>query len=420
MRDMRNKISGIKKLHFKTAGLIYILFFFVFSFFPSTSSALIGVKEGDAPKEIILNDLQNNSVKVSDYYGNKPVILIFWEQPLSKAFLDYSMDELHFLSDYYEKYHDKTGLEVFGIYTPEEGGKIPEDEITKVRNLIKTNKIQFPILIDQGFTFFQEYGVIALPTTVMINKDGKIQFIYPSFPQAAHSLIADQVNILMGMAVPAKEEEIIKGPDSKAGRLYRYALQMYKKGLAEQALSPLKKSLELDPELAMSHNLMGIALWKSGKSNEASEAFKKAVELEKDSMAAHLNYCVLLYEQEHYADMEKTLKSFSSAAAPLEVRRHYLLGLVYRNTNRIDEAIKELEEASDIIDTLETEERKSVQFSDSYRVYLLRDLSSLYHQRNDKDKTIELLRKAVRVSLDLEGKSESIPLHERKDIMTYE
>ena len=416
---MRHIISGIKKLHFKTAGLMYLLFF-VLTLLPSTSSALIGVKEGDAPKEIILNDLQNNSVKVSDYYGKKPVILVFWEQPLSKAFLDYSMDELHFLSDYYDKYHEETGLEVFGIYTPEEDGKIPEEEISKVSNLIKTNKINFPILLDQGFTFFQEYGVIALPTTVMVNKNGTVQFIYPSFPLSARPLIADQVKILMGMVVPAQEQEAIKGPDSKSGRLYRYALQMYKKGLTEHALSPLKKSLELDPDMAMSHNLMGIALWKSGKSNEAGEAFKKAVELEKDNMAAHLNYCVLLYEQEHYADMEKTLKSFSSAAAPLEIRRHYLLGLLYRNTNRIDEAIKELEEASEIIDTLETEERKSGLFSDSYKVYLLRDLSSLYLERNDKDKAIELLRKAVRVSLDLEGKSESVSLHERKDIMTYE
>ena len=416
---MRNKISGIKKLHFKTAGLIYILFF-VFSLLPSTSSALIGVKEGDAPKEIILNDLEDRTVKLSEYYGKNPVILIFWEQPLSKAFLDYSMDELHFISDYYEKYHEKTGLKVFGIYTPEEDGKIPDDEITKVRNLIKANKIKFPILIDQGFKFFQEYGVIALPSTVMVNKTGKIQFIYPSFPQAAHPLIAEQVKILMGMAVPAKKEEVIKGPDSKSGRFYRYALQMYKKGLAEQALSPLKKSLELDPDLAMSHNLMGIVLWERGKSDEAREAFTKAIALDNDNMAAHLNYSVLLFEQEQYDDVEKNLKSLSVAEAPFKVRLHYILGLIYRNTNRIDEAIKELEEANSIIDKVESDERESVSFSDSYRVFLLRDLSALYNKKNNKDKAIELLTRAVRVSLDLEGKSESIPLNERKDIMLYE
>ncbi len=416
---MLNKKSGIKKLHFKTAGLIYILFF-VLSFLPSTSSALIGIKEGDAPKEIILNNLQNRTVKVSEYYGKNPVILIFWEQPLSKAFLDYSMDELHFLSDYYDKYHDKTGLEVFGIYTPEEDGKIPDDEITKVRNLIKANKIKFPILIDQGFKFFQEYGVIALPTTVMVNKTGKIQFIYPSFPQAAHPIIAEQVKILMGMAVPAKKEEVIKGPDSKSSRLYRYALHVYKKGLAEQALSPLKKSLELDPDLAMSHNLMGIVLWERGKSDEAREAFTKAIELDNDNMAAHLNYSVLLFEQEQYDDVEKNLKSLSVVEAPFKVRLHYILGLIYRNTNRIDEAIQELEEANSIIDKVESDERESVSFSDSYRVFLLRDLSALYIKKNNKDKAIELLTRAVSVSLDLEGKSDSKALNKRKDIMLYE
>ena len=416
---MQNNISGIKKLHVKTAGLMIILFL-VLILLPSTSSALIGIKEGDAPKEIVLHDLENRTVTVSEYFGKKPVILIFWEQPLSRAFLDYSMDALHFLSDYYEKYREKTGLEVFGVYTPEEAGEIPNDELTKVRNMIRTNQIKFPILIDQGFTFFQEYGVIALPTTVMVSRTGKVQFIYPSFPLAARPLIAEQVQILMGMAVPAKEEEVMKGPDSTSGRFYRYALQMYKKGLAEQALSPLKKSLELDPDMAMSHNLLGVSLWKSGKSDEAREAFTKAIELDRDNMAAQLNYCVLLYEQEHYADIEKTLKSLSVADAPLKVRIHYLLGLVYRNTNRTDEAIKEIEEAINIIDNMGSEESTSVPFSDSYRVYLLRDLSSLYHEKNNKDKTIELLKRAVQVSLDLKGAANTIPLHERKDMMLYE
>ncbi len=416
---MQHNNSGIKKMHVKTAGLVYI-FFLVSCLLPSTSSALIGIKEGDAPKEIVLYDLENRTVKVSDYYGKKPVVLIFWEQPLSKAFLDYSMDALHFLSDYYEKYREKTGLEVFGVYTPEEDGKISDDEITKVKNLIRTNQIKFPILIDQGFTFFQEYGVIALPTTVMVNRTGKVQFIYPSFPLAARPLIAEQVKSLMGMAVPAAKEEVMKGPDSQSSRLYHYALHMYKKGLTEQALSPLRKSLELDPDMAMSHNLMGVSLWKSGKSDEARGAFAKAIELDRDNLAAHLNYSVLLFEQEKYADVEKNLKALPVTDASFKVRMHYLLGLVYRNTNRIDEAIKEFEEAGSIIDQIESEETRSVPFSDSYRVFLLRDLSALYHEKNNKDKTIELLKRAVQVSLDPEGAANSIPLHERKDMMLYE
>jgi len=416
---MSNKKSEIKKLCFKTAWLIYILFF-MFTLLPSTSSALIGLKEGDAPKEIILNDLENRSVRVSEYFGRQPVILIFWELPLSKAFLDYSMDALHFLSDFYVKYHDRTGLQIFGIYTPEEDGQIPDNEIIKVMNLIKTNKIDFPILIDQGFKFFQEYGVIALPTTVMVNKTGRVQFIYPSFPLAARPRIADQVKILMGMALPAQKEEVVKGPDSKSNRLYHYALQMYKKGLVEQALSPLKKSLEIDPDLAMAHNLLGVSLWKRGKSEAAREEFIRAIELDKDNMAAQHNYSVLLFEQEKYDNVEKNLKSVTVDDAAIQVRIHYLLGLVYRNTNRVDKAIHELEEAIKIIDKIESEQGKAAPFSDSYRVFLLRDLSSLYYKKNNTDKTVELLTRAVRVSLGLEGKSDAVPMHERKDIMLYE
>ena len=216
---------------------------------PSLSYSLIGVKEGEPPKLFTLESLQGPSVSVSTYVGKKPVILVFWELPMSKAFLDYSMDELRFLNDLYELHHEKTGIEIFAIYTPEEEKEIPPAELDQVRNLIKVNKIKFPVLLDRGFTIFREYGVIALPSTVMINRAGTVEFIYPSFPLSARPIFTEKVKILAGLASEAVnvEKEKTKGPDSHSVRLYNYSLQMFKKGLLEQAMSPLKKSIEMDP-----------------------------------------------------------------------------------------------------------------------------------------------------------------------------
>jgi peroxiredoxin len=134
--------------------------------------------EGAPPKGITLNDANGRTVSLTDHLGKKPIILVFWKLMKDKAFLDYSLDELVFLENYRQKYHEKHGLEIVGIYTPHDDNKIDQDEITEVQNLIKLNKISFPVLIDKGLKIFREYGVIALPSTVMIDKAGTIKFIF--------------------------------------------------------------------------------------------------------------------------------------------------------------------------------------------------------------------------------------------------
>ncbi|MCK5287034.1 MAG: redoxin domain-containing protein [Thermodesulfovibrionia bacterium] len=402
--------------------LLLLAFFITECIWPAHASALLSIKEGDRPKQFMLDDLNGNTVDVTRFFGNKPVILVFWKLMKNKAFLDYSLDELLFLQNFYEKYHDKAGLSIFGIYTPEEDKHIPGSELATVHNLISSNRITFPILIDRGFRIFQEYGVIALPTTIMIDKAGTIKFIYPSFPIAAHELLSEHIMDLIGMSRGVHKRERItrKKLDSHAQRLYHYALQMYKKGLLEQALSPLKKSLDLYPDHPWSHNLMGIIFWKRGKLEDSEDEFKRAIELDKHNIAAHLNYTVLLFEQKKYKEAEELLISSPSTQAEFKVRAHYLLGLVYKNTNRIDQAIGELELANSLLEVWAYEKEDPHFFTFSFRIPILRDLSELYSSKGNDKKARELLRKGVDFALDFAGRSDMEYLKEHSDIMIYE
>lgn len=189
------------------------------------SSALIGIKEGDAPKKIMLDDIDGNTVDVSVMFGKKPVIIFFWELSTDKSFLNYSLDEIRFMNEFYEKYHTERDLEIISIYTPEEENSLPEEEKAALKDLIRLNKIKFPVLLDRGFETFRDYGVIALPSTIMVNKAGKINYIYPSFPLAAQPLLARKIDELVGIVTVEKEKEEVKtGEDSRSARLYRYAL----------------------------------------------------------------------------------------------------------------------------------------------------------------------------------------------------
>jgi tetratricopeptide (TPR) repeat protein len=383
---------------------------------------LIGLKEGDAPHEIVIQDINGKTVSMSSSIGKKPVIILFWELKTNKAFLDYSLNALQYLGEMHNKYHDKHGLEIVGIYTPVEDKKIPETEIAAVRNLISGNKIPFPILIDRGFKTFKDYGVIALPSMIMINKSGLIDFIYPSFPIAARPLITDKIMELTGIVEVSRKRQVAKRKeaDTKSKRLYYYAVQMYKKNLHEQAHSALNKSIELTPDDSWAHNLMGIILWKKGINDSSMEEFKRAIELDKKNIVAHLNYTVMLVNQGKYDEAENFLKTSPTAEINLKIRAHHLLGKIYMKTNRIDKAIEELELAYSLYDIKAGDIIDAKPPYISVKVSIIHDLSLLYNKKGNGEKALELLQEALHEVLGLTGSIDTEQIDQRLDFMLYE
>jgi len=385
---------------------------------PQDSHALIGIQEGDPPKEVTLNDVNGRTVSLSNHLGKKPVILVFWKLMKNKAFLDYSLNELIFLEEYRQKYHEQTGLEIFGIYTPQDDKKVDESEITEVQNLIMVNKITFPILVDRGLIIFREYGVIALPSTIMIDRAKTIKFIYPSFPIAARQIFTEQIMELVGMVSTAKQEdtEKTKGPGSRSDRLYHYSLQMYKRGLLEQAASPLKKSITLNPDHPWAHNLMGLILSKRGNVEESSAEFAKAIELDQNNVPAHFNYGLLLFDNGKFGESAELLKKSVTLDSNM-TEAHLILGLLYKQTGNTDLALSEFGTAFEKFEKRDkgavTEQSKFLMIS---ALYALSDLHAA--QGNDKE-ALNALRKAAEIALGLESGGKTGLLRSR-DFMIYE
>lgn len=386
---------------------------------PLNSHALIGLKEGDPPKAVTLNDLNDQEVNLNDYFGKKPVILVFWKLMKDKSFLDYSMDELVFLEHYREKYHEKHGLEIIGIYTPHDDKKIEQDEITEVKNLIKVNKISFPVLIDKGLKFFKEYGVIALPSTIMIDKSGRVKFIYPSFPIAAQQIFTEQIMDLIGMVSAAQKKDTVKmkGPGSRSERLYRYSLQMYKRGMLAQAMSPLKRSIDLDKDYPWAHNLMGVILSKRGNFDESSAEFMKAIELDQNNGPAHFNYGLLLFDNEKYKESAEYLKK-SLAIDKNIFEAHFILGLLYKQKGETDIALRELETALDTFEKKGTgivnEQSKFLMISTLYT------MADLYIEKGNEAKSLDLLRKATQIALGFDRVPQKKQPYRGREFMMYE
>ena len=112
--------------------------------------------------DFTLTDANGNSVKLSDYRG-KVVLLNFWATWCGPCAL-----EITWFVEFEQQYKSK-GLEVIGISMDEDGWKV-------VKPYIQERKVNYRVLLGND-TVSQLYGgVESLPTTFIIDRDGKFAF----------------------------------------------------------------------------------------------------------------------------------------------------------------------------------------------------------------------------------------------------
>ena len=121
---------------------------------------------GIAP-EFQLSSLSGKNVALSDFKG-KPVILFIWA-----TWCPYCVRELAYLEKSYADIK-KSGVELLAIDSGE-----PKERVNKY---LKDRKIEFPVLLDIDSKVSYAYNVIGIPTLVLVDAQGKIQFKEITFP----------------------------------------------------------------------------------------------------------------------------------------------------------------------------------------------------------------------------------------------
>lgn len=124
----------------------------------------IGLSNGDTAFDFTLKDLEGNDVKLSDFQGKK-VFLNFWATwcPPCKA-------EMPHMQNFYESKANEMNVEILAVnLTKEDKG------IEKVKKFAEDYKITFPILLDEKGHIGKKYRSFAIPTTYVLNTEGKIE-----------------------------------------------------------------------------------------------------------------------------------------------------------------------------------------------------------------------------------------------------
>ena len=110
--------------------------------------------------DFTLPTLDNKKQSLSEARG-KVVILNFWA-----SWCEPCKTEMPHFQTYYEQ-HQKD-VEILAVNFTK------KDQITQVKKFIEQHELTFPILLDEIGETSVMYGAFALPTTIIIDQEGKI------------------------------------------------------------------------------------------------------------------------------------------------------------------------------------------------------------------------------------------------------
>ena len=120
----------------------------------------------DAAPDFTLKSLEGTNLRLEEYRG-QVVLINFWASWCGPC-----RQEMPLLDRLHQRYVD-TGFAVLGVNV--------EGEEAPARELIDKIPVTFPVLIDEGQLVSELYKLEAMPSTVVVDRDGVVRYIHRGY-----------------------------------------------------------------------------------------------------------------------------------------------------------------------------------------------------------------------------------------------
>lgn len=166
---MRNDMNGLLK--HGLAGLLMLL----------AMTVAVGAAQAPAPDFTLKSDSGAN-LKLSELRG-EVVLINFWASWCGPC-----RQEMPVLSELHDKYKDM-GFTVLGVNV--------EENSAAARKLLRDMPVSFPVLFDNDSTVSKKYDVVAMPSTVLVDRDGNVRYLHKGYKPGEEDIYLEKVRSLI-------------------------------------------------------------------------------------------------------------------------------------------------------------------------------------------------------------------------------
>ncbi len=124
----------------------------------------VGLRE-EAP-DFTLKSLEGSNLRLEEYRG-QVVLINFWESWCGPC-----RQEMPVLDRLHHRYED-TGFAVLGVNV--------EGDSESAREIVDKTNVTFPILLDDGQKVSELYSLEAMPSTIVVDRDGVVRYIHRGY-----------------------------------------------------------------------------------------------------------------------------------------------------------------------------------------------------------------------------------------------
>lgn len=257
---------------------------------PAAANLLV-LQVGMEAAQPSLATLEGKPQKFAELQGEKLTVLVFWSSWIRK-----SEAALARMQKLYAQY-SSLGLSVVGINVEERNASpLTLDKVKQTRDKLK---LQFPMLVDPGLLTFRDYGVMALPTTVILDKNRVVKYELAGYPLVGAETMADYISAAITgskpvLAVTKPQYQ----PNKSAISFYNMGTTTLKtKSLSGKSEASFKKAVEADPGFILPHLSLARIYSGRGESTAAQAEYQAVLAKEPQHPVALCELAMLLVNQ---------------------------------------------------------------------------------------------------------------------------
>ncbi len=146
----------------------------------SLPAEAVTLTPGERAPNFTLKDIDGNKVSLDQFRG-KTIVIAFWSTWCSRC-----EEELSFLKESFGKRSD-----VIVLLVNQDSER--SVSLSRVRSVKEKLGIAFPILVDEDLLLWENFGINALPTSVVIGKNGVVKMVEPNFYWASPEKLLEAV-----------------------------------------------------------------------------------------------------------------------------------------------------------------------------------------------------------------------------------